>query len=212
MLFRKFFILLFLFISCISTAYADFHKWEISELFSNADGSIQFIEMFTQADGQELLNSGPDIAQLSSSDGSTTNSMFFPNDLPSDLTGGKHFLIATSGFQGLAGAVTPDYIMADGFLFTGGGTVIFADQFDPLNTVIHGVLPTEETSDGTLSLNVDLNTSAISLGTNSPTNFAGATGSIDVSAVVPVPAAIWLFGSGLIGVVAVARRRKTQLA
>ena len=208
MLFRKSFTFSVLFISGISTAYADFHKWEITELFSSADGSIQYIELFTVADGQELLNTSPDVAQLSSTstDGLTTNLMAtFPNDLPSDLTADRNFLIATSGFAGLAGAVTPDYIMPDGFLFIEGGTVDFADIFSPVNTVIYGALPI----DGTLSLNVDLNTSAISTGTNSPTNFAGASGSIDASAVVPVPPAVWLFGSGLIGVVAVARRRKT---
>ena len=39
--------------------------------------------------------------------------------------------------------------------------------------------------------------------------YIGAT--VTVSA-VPVPAAVWLFGSGLIGLVGIARRRKTQFA
>jgi hypothetical protein len=35
----------------------------------------------------------------------------------------------------------------------------------------------------------------------------GATGAIGVTTVVPVPAALWLFGSGLLGLVGVARRK-----
>ena len=197
MLFRKFFTLSVVFISGTSVAHATFHRWEITELFSNADGSIQFIELFeTKGDiEQNLLFT--DGAELSSTDGSITNFMTFPSDLPSIDTANKFFLIATSGFEGLAGAVTPDYIMPDGFLFTGGGTVNFGPG---VSFLPHGALPT----DGILSF-----ITAGGTGTNSPTNFAGSTGSIDASAVVPVPPAVWLFGSGLIGVVAVARRRKT---
>jgi len=40
------------------------------------------------------------------------------------------------------------------------------------------------------------------------TNYAWAVRSGDVPAVVPVPAAVWLFGTGLVGLIAVARRKK----
>jgi hypothetical protein len=40
-------------------------------------------------------------------------------------------------------------------------------------------------------------------------NYAWAVHSGDVSAsVVPVPAAVWLFGSGLLGLIGMARRKK----
>lgn len=42
------------------------------------------------------------------------------------------------------------------------------------------------------------------------TNVTYVGASVSVSA-VPVPAAVWLFGSGLIGMVGIARRRKSQL-
>lgn len=205
MLFRKFFTLLVFFISSISTAHATFHSWEINELFSNADGSIQFIELFEAKgdDDSHLLFSDNPPAQLSSTDGSITHLMAFPSDLPSNLTANRFFLIATTGFEGVADAVKPDYIMPDGFLFTGGGTVDFGLG---VSEVIHGVLPTDDFS----SLNLNVNTNGIiGTGINSPTNFAGDIGSIDASTALPVPPAVWLFGSGLIGMVAVARRRKT---
>ena len=44
-------------------------------------------------------------------------------------------------------------------------------------------------------------------GINTPSYYAWAVQSGDVSA-VPVPAAVWLFGSGLIGLIGVARRKK----
>jgi len=195
-LFKKIITLLVFSISCTSTAHATFHSWEINELYSNVDGSIQFIELFESKgdnDSDLLLT---DNAQLSSTDGLITNLMAsFPNDLPSTLTANKFFLIATTGFAGLDGAVTPDYILPDEFLFTGGGTVDFGLD---VSSIAHGALPI----DGILSFNADGST-----GINSPTNFAGAMGSIIAPALVPVPTAAWLFMSGLLGLVGVARRR-----
>ncbi len=42
--------------------------------------------------------------------------------------------------------------------------------------------------------------------------FPGFNANFDLSAPVPVPAAVWLFGSGLVGLVGVARRRKKASA
>jgi hypothetical protein len=195
-LFKKSFTLFVFFISCTSTAHATFHSWEINELFSNADGSIQFIELFESKGDNDSDLLATDNAQLSSTDGIITNLMAsFPDDLPSTLTANKFFLIGTTAYAGLEGAVTPDYTLPDAFLFTAGGTVDFGLD---VSIFQHGALPV----DGILSLNVDGST-----GVNSPTNFAGATGSIVAPAVVPVPAAVWLFASGLLGLVGVARRR-----
>jgi hypothetical protein len=198
-LFKKIFTPFVFFITCTSTAHATFHSWEINELFSNADGSIQFIELFESKGDNDSDLLATDNAQLSSTDGIITNLMAsFPDDLPSTLTADKFFLIATTGFAGLDGAVTPDYILPDEFLFTGGGTVDFGLG---VSMITHGVLPI----DGILSFNADGST-----GTNSPTNFTGATGSIIAPAVVPVPAAAWLFVSGLLGLVGVGRRRSSE--
>jgi len=195
-LFKKFSTLLVFSITCASTAHATFHSWEINELYSNTDGSIQFIELLESKGDDDSHLLFTDNAQLASTDGSITNLMAsFPNDLPSNLTANKFFLIATTGFAGLDGAVTPDYILPDEFLFTAGGTVDFGLD---VSVITHGALPI----DGILSFNADGST-----GINSPTNFAGAAGSIIAPVVVPVPAAAWLFVSGLLGLVCVGRRR-----
>ena len=39
--------------------------------------------------------------------------------------------------------------------------------------------------------------------------FQGLNYSLDVTVVTPIPAAVWLFGSGLLGLIGVARRKKT---
>ncbi len=39
-----------------ATARATFHRWRITEAFSNSDGSLQYIELSTFSNGQELLS------------------------------------------------------------------------------------------------------------------------------------------------------------
>jgi len=142
---------------------ATFHLYRINELYSNADGSVQFIELAEgpSLDGQNLWNG---VSISVSRAGATTQTFTFSKDLPSFITHNTSVLIATQGFADL-GIVTPDFIVPAGFLFTNGGTVNFGNvDFMPYTS-----LPT----DGVLSLNRDLTT-----GVNSPKNFAGIAGTV----------------------------------
>lgn len=141
---------------------ASFHLWLLNELYSNADGTVQFIELRTGDHGQEFL-AGHTITSLQ---GATTHPFTFPLDLPGD-SAGRTFLIGTAGFAAL-GLVTPDYVVPNGFLFTTNGSVNFAD----VDSVSWSALPI----DGTLSINRNGATAV-----NSPKNFAGVTATITMA-------------------------------
>lgn len=138
-----------------------FHLYRISEIYSNASGTIQFVELSVGNANGESFWSG---RQLSTTSGGVTRTFTFASDLPSTATANTTVLVATAGFAAAAG-VTPDFIVPDGFLFTGGGSLNFAN----VDFVSYPALP----SGGTQS--VDRLGSAQ---TATPRNFAGATGSL----------------------------------
>jgi hypothetical protein len=144
-------------------ANATFHLNKITQLYSNADGTVQFVELTALAGGQQFLAGHT----ITSSQGATTRSFTFPSDLPGD-TANKTFLIGTQGFSAL-GVVTPDYTVPNGFLFTANGMVTYGEGAD---TWSYTSLPT----DGSLALNRNGTTSV-----NSPRNFAGATGTVSIA-------------------------------
>lgn len=149
---------LFALLASLPTA-ASFHLWTMTELYSNADGSVQFLEMRALAPAEEFFAGHT----LTASGGGLTHQFTAPTSLPGDSSG-KRMIFATQGFAAL-GVVQPDYIVPNGFFPIGGGTVNWADA----DIWSYPALPT----DGVNSLNRDGSTS-----TNSPTNFAGQTGSV----------------------------------
>ncbi|MGE5088279.1 MAG: hypothetical protein ACM3QY_04055 [Candidatus Levyibacteriota bacterium] len=147
-------------------ARASFHLWRIDEIYSDASGSVQFIELSVTSSGEQFL-AGHTISVTEGNNPAHT--LTFPSDLPGD-TANRHFLIATAGFAKL-GLVTPDYVVPDGFLYIPEGTIDYAG----VDVVGYHALPT----DGVHS--IDRNGNAM---VNSPTNFAGKTATIG-----PAPAA-----------------------
>ena len=158
-----------------------FHFWEMKEIFTSADGTVQFVEFFTTFSGQEFL-SGHTLT--ANSDG-VIKTFTFPAAIPvvfPNTTANKHFIVATDGFGALAGGVTPDYSPLPSNFFDPDATTItfqFANFYDTL--VVSGAsIP----KDGVNSL-TDSNTSQggpdnMTVTLNSPTNFAGAAGSVNV--------------------------------
>ncbi|MGZ5099766.1 MAG: hypothetical protein ACXWGX_03300 [Usitatibacter sp.] len=170
-----------------ASSYATFHLWRITQLYSNADGSVQFIELTAMASGQQYLAGHT----LKSSQGSTTHSYTFTTNLPGDsaemsdggyygmmVTGFKSIVIGTQGFSSL-GVVTPDYVVPNGFLFATNGTVNWGEGADVFS---YASLPT----DGRLALMRGGNTDV-----NSPKNFNGEMGTVTLASAPMNFQALW---------------------
>lgn len=162
-------------------ARAVFHLWDITEIYSNTDGSIQFVEFSTNASFQgRLLNH--ELVSVS-----FENRFTIPSSLPTN-TASRSFLVATPGFTVAAG-IAPDYTLDGPLFFDPGGDSVRLVGADGI-TFGPGELPT----DGTHSLNETFGGGSRTTAPNSPTNFAGQTGSI-----VPEPASGLLLALGLLG-------------
>jgi len=177
-------------LSSSTPAMAGQHTWDVNEIFSNPDGTIQFVELVEVNGTPNETNLG---ANTLSSD---TQSFTIGGGLLTPPTSFKHFLIATQAFADLPGAPVPDAIIPLGsipFASTTGDTVDYGIN-DSLN---YASLPI----DGKKSLNRDLSTSQ-----NSPTNYDGVTGSVNASPNIPAlsPMGVVVLGGVLIALMGAA--------
>ena len=136
--------------------HAEFHLWILDEVFSSADGTVQYVELRALSGGQQFLAGHA----ITAGTGPSARAYTFPSNLPGDTTG-KRMLIGTASFAAL-GIVTPDYVVPDNFLDVPSGTMNFAG----VDTWNYGPMPT----DGALALYRNGTSAA-----RTPTNFAGQT-------------------------------------
>jgi hypothetical protein len=157
-------------LALVGNAAADFHPFQIEQMYSNADATVQFVVLHEASfeQGQQFL-SGHALRSV----GTTTNTFVFPNNLPNGGTANKRVLIATQGFAAL-GLVTPDFVVPNGFLNTKAATLDYAG----VDAVLYTALPT----DGVNAVNRALNVIP-----NVATNFAGQSASV-TSAGPPIAA------------------------
>jgi hypothetical protein len=157
----------------VSSAQALFHQWNFTEFFSNADGTVQFIELQCGNFNSENIATAGTISSLS-----TGKTFTFPADLGSTATANKFLFVATDGFELLPGAVTPDFAtltpLPDNFFDPAGDTIsLVVSPFGTVDSRSFTSLPT----DGVMSRHFPSNT----LADNSPTNFAGDMGMVDLT-------------------------------
>jgi hypothetical protein len=146
-------------------AQAFFHLWRFTEFFSNADGSVQFIELESsgpaenQATGAVFssLSTGKTVTLTENLSGSTLN---------------ERLLLATPGFAALPGAVSPDFEIPVNFFNPADDTVsLFHHQ--PIDSRTFSSIPT----DGVFSRVYPQGNNQL----NSPTNFAGLLGHVNLT-------------------------------
>src|SRR5437867_4134724 len=104
-LFQRVFVLLGILVAF--QARASFHTFKINEIYSNADGSVQFIELRESLgfNGENFL-AGHFIQCVS---GTMTNTFIFPTNLPPN-TANKTCIIGTANLASIPGGVRPDYV------------------------------------------------------------------------------------------------------
>ncbi|MEX2092104.1 MAG: hypothetical protein WD971_05475 [Pirellulales bacterium] len=178
--------------ACVACALASppcqatFHLWHVKEVFSNADGSVQFIELFDSGGFEDQV--GGKVLRTNS-DGTIKN-FTIPSNLSSTATVNTHFLVATPTFASLAGAVAPNYtlsaaVLMDGPFFNPNATNItisFLGSGDTM-TFAGTLLPKDGFNSLTdanafgLAMN---NPNNISVTPNSPTRFPNSPGQIDL--------------------------------
>ncbi len=183
-----------------SSASAGIHTWDVREVFSNASGTIQYIELFDAGAG------GTEFGVGNGSLTSAGQSHAWSNGLVTGPTNGRSYLIASDTFAALPGAPTPDVIIPVAkmpFFNPAGDTITFAGGVDAW---AFGAVPTN----GVNSLN-----RLSGAGANTPKNYAGTQGSVNAAA-PPVPtASFWmtaaLFTSlAAMGIVALRRYRTAE--
>ncbi|MEX2308152.1 MAG: hypothetical protein WD738_11195 [Pirellulales bacterium] len=163
------------------SAQASFHLWEIQEVYTNFDGSVQFIELATTFSSQNFVN-GQQIQTFA--DGLPDNTFTFNSNI-SGSTQNKTLLIATPGFGALPGGVTPNYTLPDpnmlGPFFDPGATSIGINFIGADSITFAGAsLPTNG-ADSLYFTPAGLT----STGVNTPQNFAGTDGSVNLPPPAP---------------------------
>ena len=149
----------------------EFHLYDIKEVFSNVDGTLQFIELAVGNNSGEDEWAGHTLRVFR--DNVLVDTFTFTTDLPSNTTNNTSVLIATQAFQDTYHIIA-DYTIPEGFLPHTGSGIIKVDFAEGTDFVTYNVANLPE--DGFTSLKrTGTTTELTATGPATPKNFAGQT-------------------------------------
>jgi hypothetical protein len=99
-------------------AQAAFHLFRIAEVYSNADGTLQYV-VLREASGSNGENFWMGNQLETTNAAGVKKALTFPANLPSSATASRSVLIATAGVAALG--IAADYTIPDRFVPTDGG-------------------------------------------------------------------------------------------
>jgi hypothetical protein len=148
------------------------HLWKIHEVFSDAEGKVQYIVLHECCGATQELY----LKNLLVTSEATGKAFAFPRDLTGS-SARKWLLLATAAFGAIPGAPAPDFILPDGFFSPQGDTIWYSEarNYDSF-TFRAGDLPV----DGLHALRItDYAADRFEVATNAPINYAGVSGTIE---------------------------------
>jgi len=168
--FMRFLLLTAVLLAAATPSWATFHTFRIESVYSNADGTVQYIVLHETAGAPGERDFAGHV--LTSTHGAIAKTFAFAVNLPSNDTANRRVLIATQGFADL-NLIAPDFIVPNQFLAVDGGTIDYAgvDQFNYAELPIDGSLALSRA--GTTTPNVAI-------------NFAGASAVVPAIAVTSI--------------------------
>jgi len=155
-------------------AQAASHLWRVNELFSNADGTVQFIELKECCGGPSENGTG----------GKTVTSLTVPHSIPLNNVAGntanRHILLGTAAFAALPGAPPVDYTIVPNFFAINGDTIRYAPAQNYDSWIFGaGALPTNGVNSIQKTNLATPHEDTFIVVVNSPTNYAGQSGSVN---------------------------------
>jgi len=145
----------------VTPAQGAFHLWTIREVYTDATGANQFIELFN---GSGFDQPSVGSHTITVSDGVTTHMYTVPNNVNNTVN--QALLFGTASITNF-GSPKPDFVLPNNFVLAGGATISFFGQ----GGGPYAALPT----DGVLS-----RTWGDGNAVNSPQNLGGQMGTISI--------------------------------